>query len=50
MRERIPHDYLVVLGGLAVIAGLLLPIYRLAGIAVLILWAVSTVAFFWKYR
>jgi len=50
MRERIPHDYLAVLGGMAVLAALLLPIYWRAGVMVMALWVVATLACMWKYQ
>jgi len=50
MRERIPHDHLAILGGVAILGGLLLPIYWMAGVVVLILWLGATIASMCKYR
>jgi hypothetical protein len=50
MRERIPHDYLALLGIAGVLTGLLFPLNVFAGLIALGIWIIIAIVLFVKYR
>ena len=50
MREPMPHDYLVLLGIIAVVAGFLFSVHYIAGLVASIVWLVSVILVSTRYR
>jgi len=50
MRERIPHDFLALLGIVGLLTGLLFPLNILAGLIMLGIWIIIAIVLFVKYR
>ena len=50
MREQIPHDYLVLWGIAALVAGLLFPVSLIAGWAAVCIWIFGAIFLFARYR
>lgn len=50
MRERIPHDYLILMGVAAIFAGLLFPMSLTAGLAAAVVWVIAAIVVIIMYR